>query len=74
MIWAEDCGKIIMVTNPIEDKKVKCVPYWPETTSSLVYGDIAVTLLQTDVLADYTIRTLRLSKVASVIRRTLLKK
>ena len=50
----------------MEDKKVKCVPYWPaEISQSLVSGEITVTTLQADVLADYTIRTLRLTKSVS---------
>ncbi|XP_070104025.1 receptor-type tyrosine-protein phosphatase T isoform X16 [Equus caballus] len=39
---------------------VKCVRYWPDDTE--VYGDIKVTLIETDPLAEYVIRTFTVQK------------
>lgn len=41
--------------------KVKCVRYWPDETE--VYGDIKVTLIETEPLAEYVIRTFTVQKV-----------
>ncbi|XP_055977229.1 receptor-type tyrosine-protein phosphatase T isoform X2 [Sorex fumeus] len=39
---------------------VKCVRYWPDDTE--VYGDIKVTLIETEPLAEYVIRTFTVQK------------
>lgn len=41
--------------------QVKCVRYWPDETE--VYGDIKVTLIETEPLAEYVIRTFSVQKV-----------
>lgn len=41
--------------------QVKCVRYWPDDTE--VYGDIKVTLIETEPLAEYVIRTFTVQKV-----------
>lgn len=41
--------------------QVKCVRYWPDETE--VYGDIKVTLIETEPLAEYVIRTFTVQKV-----------
>uniref|UniRef100_A0A8B9L9R2 protein-tyrosine-phosphatase n=1 Tax=Astyanax mexicanus TaxID=7994 RepID=A0A8B9L9R2_ASTMX len=45
--------------------QVKCVRYWPDETE--VYGDVKVTLIETDPLAEYVIRTFTVQKVAYVL-------
>uniref|UniRef100_A0A8D0EX79 protein-tyrosine-phosphatase n=1 Tax=Strix occidentalis caurina TaxID=311401 RepID=A0A8D0EX79_STROC len=40
--------------------QVKCVRYWPDDTE--VYGDIKVTLIETEPLAEYVIRTFTVQK------------
>lgn len=42
--------------------QVKCVRYWPDETE--VYGDIKVTLIETEPLAEYVIRTFTVQKVS----------
>lgn len=42
--------------------QVKCVRYWPDDTE--VYGDIKVTLIETEPLAEYVIRTFTVQKVS----------
>uniref|UniRef100_A0ACB8F619 Uncharacterized protein n=1 Tax=Sphaerodactylus townsendi TaxID=933632 RepID=A0ACB8F619_9SAUR len=44
----------------MKQAKVKCVRYWPDDTE--VYGDIKVTLIETEPLAEYVIRTFTVQK------------
>ncbi|MBN3298151.1 PTPRT phosphatase, partial [Amia calva] len=60
MIWQENSSSIVMVTNLVEVGRVKCVRYWPDDTE--VYGDIKVTLIETEPLAEYVIRTFTVQK------------
>lgn len=41
--------------------QVKCCKYWPD--ESEMYGDIKITLLKTETLAEYTVRTFALERV-----------
>uniref|UniRef100_A0A4W3JKV4 protein-tyrosine-phosphatase n=1 Tax=Callorhinchus milii TaxID=7868 RepID=A0A4W3JKV4_CALMI len=60
MIWQENSASIVMVTNLVEVGRVKCCRYWPDDTE--VYGDIKVTLVETEPLAEYVIRTFTVQK------------
>uniref|UniRef100_A0A8C0B7S9 protein-tyrosine-phosphatase n=1 Tax=Buteo japonicus TaxID=224669 RepID=A0A8C0B7S9_9AVES len=71
MIWQENSASVVMVTNLVEvgrlvalyflfSRQVKCVRYWPDDTE--VYGDIKVTLIETEPLAEYVIRTFTVQK------------
>lgn len=42
--------------------KVKCCKYWPDDTE--IYKDIKVTLIETELLAEYVIRTFAVEKVS----------
>lgn len=44
--------------------QVKCVRYWPDETE--VYGDVKVTLIETEPLAEYVIRTFSVQKVKNL--------
>ncbi|XP_073726561.1 receptor-type tyrosine-protein phosphatase T isoform X2 [Misgurnus anguillicaudatus] len=66
MIWQENSASIVMVTNLVEVGRVKCVRYWPDETE--VYGDIKVTLIETEPLAEYVIRTFTVQKGHHEIR------
>lgn len=59
MIWQEKCCKIFMVTNLMEQGRVKCEKYWPDETA--VFGSLTVTLKNSEPLADYVIRTFEIS-------------
>ncbi|XP_040014848.1 receptor-type tyrosine-protein phosphatase T [Xiphias gladius] len=63
MVWQENSASIVMVTNLVEVGRVKCVRYWPDETE--VYGDIKVTLIETEPLAEYVIRTFTVQKIES---------
>uniref|UniRef100_A0A8C5HA38 protein-tyrosine-phosphatase n=1 Tax=Gouania willdenowi TaxID=441366 RepID=A0A8C5HA38_GOUWI len=60
MVWQENSASIVMVTNLVEVGRVKCVRYWPDETE--LYGDIKVTLIETEPLAEYVIRTFTVQK------------
>ncbi|XP_061584202.1 receptor-type tyrosine-protein phosphatase T [Cololabis saira] len=60
MVWQENSASIVMVTNLVEVGRVKCVRYWPDETE--VYGDVKVTLIETEPLAEYVIRTFTVQK------------
>lgn len=44
-------------------EQVKCCKYWPD--DSEMYGDIKISLLKTETLAEYTVRTFALERVRS---------
>ncbi|XP_037836165.1 receptor-type tyrosine-protein phosphatase U isoform X4 [Kryptolebias marmoratus] len=60
MVWQENCFSIVMITKLVEVGRVKCCKYWPD--DSEMYGDIKITLLKTETLADYTVRTFALER------------
>lgn len=60
MVWYENTASIIMVTNLVEVGRVKCCKYWPDDTE--IYKDIKVTLIDTELLAEYVIRTFAVEK------------
>ncbi|KAK2496844.1 hypothetical protein MC885_021094, partial [Smutsia gigantea] len=60
MAWHEDTASIVMVTNLVEVGRVKCCKYWPDDTE--IYKDIKVTLIETELLAEYVIRTFAVEK------------
>ncbi len=41
--------------------QVKCCKYWPDDTE--IYGDMKVTLIETQLLSEYVIRTFAVEKV-----------
>ena len=48
-----------MLTNLMEGRQRKCEQYWPESGSE-EYGPFMVNLIEEQVFADYTIRTMHL--------------
>uniref|UniRef100_A0A8C2Z0S9 protein-tyrosine-phosphatase n=1 Tax=Cyclopterus lumpus TaxID=8103 RepID=A0A8C2Z0S9_CYCLU len=60
MVWQENSAAIVMVTNLVEVGRVKCCKYWPDDTE--IYGDMKVTLIETQLLSEYVIRTFAVEK------------
>uniref|UniRef100_A0A8C1J310 protein-tyrosine-phosphatase n=1 Tax=Cyprinus carpio TaxID=7962 RepID=A0A8C1J310_CYPCA len=71
MVWQENCYSIVMITKLVEVGRVsrislplpqsmKCCKYWPD--DSELYGDIKITLLKTETLAEYTVRTFAMER------------
>ncbi|KAM9775335.1 receptor-type tyrosine-protein phosphatase mu-like isoform 1-T1 [Syngnathus typhle] len=60
MVWQENTAAIVMVTNLVEVGRVKCCKYWPD--DSEIFGDISVTLMETQLLSEYVIRTFAVEK------------
>ncbi|XP_020911432.2 receptor-type tyrosine-protein phosphatase F isoform X1 [Exaiptasia diaphana] len=57
MVWQEYIKTIVMLTNLIETKKVKCHQYWPDKKDTFeTYGKFTVKLHRTDTMADYVVR------------------
>uniref|UniRef100_A0A8C9WCB0 Receptor-type tyrosine-protein phosphatase U n=1 Tax=Scleropages formosus TaxID=113540 RepID=A0A8C9WCB0_SCLFO len=60
MVWQENSYSIIMLTKLVEAGRVKCHKYWPEDND--VYGDMKITLLKTETLAEYAVRTFSMER------------
>uniref|UniRef100_A0A8C7ZDI8 protein-tyrosine-phosphatase n=1 Tax=Oryzias sinensis TaxID=183150 RepID=A0A8C7ZDI8_9TELE len=60
MVWQENCFSIVMLTKLVEAGRMKCCKYWPDDTE--LYGDIKITLLKTETLAEYTVRTFAMER------------
>jgi len=59
MVWEQKVFVIVMITNLVERGRRKCDMYWPKE-GTITYGHIDVTLVKEDIMANYTVRTLKL--------------
>ncbi|XP_064386166.1 uncharacterized protein LOC135334779 [Halichondria panicea] len=60
LMWQERPPIIVMLTNLMENNKIKCQQYWPESGKKQ-FGPFTVAITDQQILADYTIRTLEAS-------------
>uniref|UniRef100_A0A3P9M0U7 Receptor-type tyrosine-protein phosphatase alpha n=1 Tax=Oryzias latipes TaxID=8090 RepID=A0A3P9M0U7_ORYLA len=65
MIWEQNTSTIVMVTNLKERKECKCAQYWPDQ-GCWTYGNIRVSVEDTVVLVDYTVRKFCIQQVGDV--------
>ncbi|XP_072041078.1 receptor-type tyrosine-protein phosphatase delta-like [Amphiura filiformis] len=61
MVWQYNVRKIIMLTNLVENAKIKCDKYWPAETTQ--YEDVMVTPTGEEAFGDYVIRTFTIQPV-----------
>lgn len=60
MVWQERAPVIVMITNLVEDAKVKCERYLPEVQGT--YGPFQVEVVRTSLRDGYTLRELTVQK------------
>ncbi|XP_069769077.1 receptor-type tyrosine-protein phosphatase H-like [Narcine bancroftii] len=63
MIWEQETQVIVMLTNCVEQNRVKCEHYWPMDYNTCIYGDIAVNIVSENISPEWTIRNFKIKKV-----------
>ncbi|KAL8176784.1 UNVERIFIED_CONTAM: hypothetical protein K2H54_038634, partial [Gekko kuhli] len=56
MIWEQRITTLVMLTNCVENGRVKCERYWPLDYTPCTYDDITVSVVIETILLDWTIR------------------
>ncbi|XP_029343535.1 receptor-type tyrosine-protein phosphatase kappa isoform X1 [Acyrthosiphon pisum] len=63
MIWQENACCIVMLTKTFDFIKVMCIQYWPSAkVNSENYGDLNISVLHEEELANFHIRTIQVVK------------
>jgi len=64
MVWEQKTFVIVMLTKVFDFIRVMCNQYWPvEVNKPERYGNLEVTLLYEEPLADFVIRTIKLTRL-----------
>ncbi|XP_063226218.1 receptor-type tyrosine-protein phosphatase kappa [Bacillus rossius redtenbacheri] len=64
MVWQENASCIVMLTKTFDFIKVMCMQYWPASKElSETHGGIVVSIAREEELANFHIRTFRLTKM-----------
>ena len=56
LVWQERVHTIVMLANVLENSRVKCHMYWPDS-GKICYGPFKVTITYEQILANYTTRS-----------------
>ncbi|XP_064437623.1 receptor-type tyrosine-protein phosphatase H [Mirounga angustirostris] len=64
LVWEQQSGTLVMLTNCVESRQVKCEHYWPLDAKPCTHGHLQVTLEGEEVLEDWTVRDLKLQHVS----------
>ncbi|XP_052797124.1 uncharacterized protein LOC128229312 isoform X2 [Mya arenaria] len=59
MIWENSVITVVMVTNPVELGKIKCLPYWREMNEEKEIGMFVVELTAEQENSDFAVRDLK---------------
>ena len=66
LLWYAAATHSPMICACFHCLQAKCHQYWPEA-GSVTIGDLAVTLIESQELAYYSIRTFRMNKVGGAL-------
>ncbi|XP_069703999.1 receptor-type tyrosine-protein phosphatase S-like isoform X2 [Periplaneta americana] len=61
MVWQEHVQVIAMLTNIVENGKLKCEQYWPQLGQEVTYGSVTVLNASNKIFADFTFRMLNVT-------------
>nr|XP_056720240.1 receptor-type tyrosine-protein phosphatase H [Euleptes europaea] len=56
MIWEQRVTTLVMLTNCVENGRVKCERYWPLDYTPCTYNDVTVSVVIETILPDWTVR------------------
>lgn len=62
MVWHEKSDVIVMLTNLQEPSGMKCEKYWADHGTTREVGDFTIQSMSEEVAAEYTVRTLNVTK------------
>jgi len=70
MVWEQDCNVIVMLTKEIENLKVKCARYWPDSNEPRLCGNLRISVLSEESSSELIIRTFTLEDIQTNVGRT----
>ncbi|XP_046565464.1 uncharacterized protein LOC124274202 [Haliotis rubra] len=62
MVRHYEATTIIMLTNILENDRMKCVKYWPDVGTAQQYGGSCVQTVREEIGMDYSVRTMFISE------------
>ncbi|XP_070355414.1 receptor-type tyrosine-protein phosphatase H isoform X2 [Equus asinus] len=60
LVWEQQSHTLVMLTNCVESGRVKCEHYWPLDAQPCTHGSLQVTLMDEEVMENWTVRDLKL--------------
>ncbi|XP_033739053.1 receptor-type tyrosine-protein phosphatase alpha-like [Pecten maximus] len=71
MVWQLETGRIVTLTQGIEQENPTVEKYWPDFGSSIEHGSLKIRFISSKTYAAYTVRELRLENVNSDEKRVI---